>query len=615
MPSARETNTPEVRVASMTETPPDLSGERETSEDATVVQTANEPRAQDAHGVSPDTDASARELRPTAAHASGEPTTPETMHHAPNVEPESKAEPLRTRREEPKRSRPRPERPAHVGEAVAAPTEARSPASRIAARDNAPEPHASERRARVALQGSAEHLGRIVDVKRLPHAWMRELLWIRRTEGKGDKKAVWFVPKSCTANAITILTHDDRWGGVLARNDFGEADIIRRMPPWHEHEAEGASVGPWTDPDTTRLGAWFDRAYGITLKDSAFERVVSVAAEARRFHPVREYLRWLKWDGKRRLHTMLSTYFGAKGSPYASAVGPRYMIGAVARVMRPGCQMDCTLVFEGPQGIGKNRGVRALVPDPDWYSETRIEIGTKDSFQNLRGKWIYLLDELDSLKRADLSRVKGFLTSPRDTYRESYGRRARDFQRQTVFCGTTNEDEWLTDPTGNRRFWPVHVHRPPDIEAIARDRDQLWAEALDLFDKGTPWHVDTPELRALCEAEQGDRVQQDIWLPLIAAWLADPYEIAWETDEDGKRRCQRWPYDASQGVLAVDIAMHALEKPRGQVTSGDYQRIGRCLLAMKYEHQPQSREHGAQVRRWKPSPTVTDRHRPAPGTQ
>jgi putative DNA primase/helicase len=484
--------------------------------------------------------------------------------------------------------------------------------------DEAPEPTphvngaarpANSQRARAAGQENAEPLGRISDLQSLPYEWMRSLLWAKRTEGKGEDRIEWYVPKSCTANAITILTHDERWRGVLARNDFAEADITRRAPPWHEHEAEGASTGPWTDPDTTRLCAWFDRAYGMTLKGSDVERVVSVAAEACRFHPVREYLAGLRWDGKQRLPSMLAKYFGGKESPYAAAVGTRWMIGAVARVMRPGCQMDCTLVFEGKQGIGKNRGVRALVPDPEWYSETRIEIGTKDSFQNLRGKWIYLLDELDSLKRADLSRVKGFLTSPRDTYRESYGRRARDFQRQTVFCGTTNEDEWLTDPTGNRRFWPQHVHSPPDIEAIARDRDQLWAEAVARFDSGEPWHVDTPELRQLCEEEQGDRVQQDIWAPLVAKWLAEPYELVEEENDQGRKVRTRYPYDASAGVLTVDVALYALEKPKGQITTADHMRVARVLLQLGYERGPQRREDRSPVRRYvrssPPSPPVT----------
>jgi predicted P-loop ATPase len=467
---------------------------------------------------------------------------------------------------------------------------------------------AGDQRARIAAPGNAEPLGRIFDLARLPHEWMRALLWVKRSEGGRGEKVEWYVPKSCIANAVTILTHDDRWLRVLARNDFGEVDITRSVPPWHDHDSGGAKVGQWTDTDTTRLVAWFDRANGMTLKDGAIERVVSVAAEACRFHPVREYLRGLRWDAKKRLPTMLATYFGGKDGPYASQIGTKWMISAVARVEIPGCQADCTLVLEGPQGIGKNRAMRKLVPDPAWYSETRFEVGTKDSFQNLRGKWIYLLDELDSLKRADLSRVKGFLTATSDTYRESYGRRARDFQRQTIFCGTTNDEEYLLD-TSNRRFWPYHVFRSPDHGAIERDRDQLWAEAVARFDSGEPWHVDTPELRQLCEEEQGDRVQRDIWAPLVAEWLEDPYVIVEDENDMGRKVHRREPYDDTHGVLTIDVARYALEKPKGQITTADHMRIARVLTLLGYERGPQRTEAGDRVRRYAkaapPAPPTT----------
>lgn len=121
--------------------------------------------------------------------------------------------------------------------------------------------------------------------------------------------------------------------------------------------------------------------------------------------------------------------------------------------MDPGCQVDNTLILETPtQGERKSSALRALVPDESWFGETPIEIGNKDSYQALRGKWIYALDELDSTRRAEQTRVKSFLTARIDCYRPSYGRRTQDFPRHTIFCGSTNEENYLPDRTGNRRY-------------------------------------------------------------------------------------------------------------------------------------------------------------------
>jgi putative DNA primase/helicase len=261
----------------------------------------------------------------------------------------------------------------------------------------------------------------------------------------------------------------------------------------------------------------------LTIGAKVIEQGVAVVAEASAFHPVRDYLQSLHWDGVKRLPTWLSTYCGVEASPYAAAVGARWLISAVARPMDPGCQLDCCLIVEDPrQGTGKSSAFRALVPDPSMYSETGVTLGDKDSYQALHGAWIYLLDELDSLRRSDVTRTKNFLTSVKDHYRPSYGRVARDFARQNVFAGTTNAERYFADRTGNRRFWPVRTRGEIDVAAIRGVRDQLWAEAFDRYANGERWHVDTPELRRLCEEQQADRVADDPWEQLVGEWLAEP---------------------------------------------------------------------------------------------
>jgi hypothetical protein len=446
----------------------------------------------------------------------------------------------------------------------------------------------------------AERMRRITDLRVLPEPWMKDLIWSKRSQGVGDNKEEWFVPKGCLANGTTILRKDERWQGVLARNDFLEAEVKLKIPPWHEIDGEGAvGIGPWTDADTSRLLSWFERAYEMAVKPTDVDRIVAVAAESVRFHPVRDYLNGLVWDGVPRLDRTLTYYFGANDTEYARSIGPRWMISAVARIMSPGCQVDCTLVLEGNQGIGKNRGMRMLIPDPLWFTETRIEIGNKDGFQSLRGKWIVFLDELDSLRKAHISLVKSFLTSPKDHYRESYGKRSRDFWRQCVFAGSTNLTEWLIDPTGNRRFWPIKLVRPILFDAIARDRDQLWAEALVRYQGRTEedgtvippeeWHVNTPELKKLCEDEQEERVQEDPWTPKVSGWLSRPTMGA-SLD----------PYPMENGVLTVDVATFALGIETGKVTAYDCARIGNILRKFGYKQQPLAREGLARVRRWTP---------------
>jgi putative DNA primase/helicase len=348
-------------------------------------------------------------------------------------------------------------------------------------------------------------------------AW-RELL-LTRVDAKGN---IVVVPN--VSNAITMLRYHPKWRGVLEWDAFGERIVTRRPAPWHPTVAPfELAAGGLRETDTARITDWFARNEHLTIGAKVVEQGVAVVAEASAFHPVRDYLQSLHWDGVKRLPTWLSTYCGVEASPYAAAVGARWLISAVARPMDPGCQLDCCLIVEDPrQGTGKSSAFRALVPDPSMYSETGVTLGDKDSYQALHGAWIYLLDELDSLRRSDVTRTKNFLTSVKDHYRPSYGRVARDFARQNVFAGTTNAERYFADRTGNRRFWPVRTRGEIDVAAIRGVRDQLWAEAFDRYANGERWHVDTPELRRLCEEQQADRVADDPWEQLVGEWLAEP---------------------------------------------------------------------------------------------
>lgn len=248
-----------------------------------------------------------------------------------------------------------------------------------------------------------------------------------------------------------------------------------------------------------------------------------VEAEARRnsFDPLVEWLAGLKFDGTQRLDTWLPRYLGVEDSPYARVVGRRVLIGAVARAMAPGCKMDNMLVLEGEQNIGKSTAIRYLFGDRFFIDELP-DFHSKDSFLQLQGAWCVEVAELSALTKADVKDVKKFLSRLVDKFRPPYGRVAIQVPRRTVFWGTVNPEEgtgYLKDPTGNRRFWPVFCNRI-DLQAIIRDRELLWAEAVYAYSLGERWHLEDEDELKLATEEQKLRREVHPWEETISRGLS-----------------------------------------------------------------------------------------------
>ena len=191
------------------------------------------------------------------------------------------------------------------------------------------------------------------------------------------------------------------------------------------------------------------------------------------------------------------------------------MIGAVARVMRPGCKLDTMVILEGRQGLQKSTSLKVLFGD-EHTMEVKESPESKDFNQTMRGKWCLEFADLDTFSRAEVNRLKAQLSTQTDTYRASFGRRSADYPRQSIFVGTTNEDHYLRDPTGARRYWPVEC-RAIDLEGLANAREQLFAEALHRYRNGTPWHVIDDPRQA--EEMQEERYLSDAWEDYIIPWL------------------------------------------------------------------------------------------------
>lgn len=314
-------------------------------------------------------------------------------------------------------------------------------------------------------------------------------------------------------NVQLILQNDDRWKGVVAEDLFSCRTVKRRATPY------GGRAGEWSDLDDTRTSIWLAEQYGLRCKSVTVMEAVQVVAHDNQYHPVREYLAGLEWDKTPRVQTWLRTYLGARAladnPAYPDIMGMRWLVSAVARVMVPGAKADCVLILEGVQGRGKSTALGIL--GGEWFMDTPFPLGDKEAYQQIQGMWIVELGELDAFNKAESTKAKQFFGASKDVFRPSYGRRSISLPRQCVFAGTTNQDEYLKDPTGNRRYWPVDC-LSVDLEGLRAVRDQLWAEAYQLYLDGTPWWPQTDE-RAMFEAEQDVRFQGDAWEPRIVSWL------------------------------------------------------------------------------------------------
>ena len=386
--------------------------------------------------------------------------------------------------------------------------------------------------------------------------------------GSGDTRKV-----SLGEVTADLYDHVD-WAGVLMFDTFRDR-VVAVDPPMRLDAETPAGL---SNNDVQLVRVWLEY-HGKKCNAQDAGAAVEAVARRRRFHPVQDELRALRWDGRPRLDRVLPDYFQSPDGPYERAVGPRWFISLVARAMVPGCQSDCTLILEGEQGAGKTSAFRALMRDPTWYAESSCGVDSKDFFENLRGVWLMGFDELDSLTRASLTKVKTVLTSTSDRYRQSYGRSSCDHPRGCGFCGSTNGAQYLNDPTGARRFWPVKTLRDIDVARIAGDRDQLWAEAFARWSRGEPWHVNTPELLALCEAEQEARLEIDGWEEVVRRWFDDPAKFSRTpvAEEPGSVFRGVRPFDGSQGVTTSDVLEHAVGKLKGQWTTGDAMRVGKIL--------------------------------------
>ncbi|APZ54096.1 VapE domain-containing protein [Salipiger abyssi] len=310
--------------------------------------------------------------------------------------------------------------------------------------------------------------------------------------------------------------------------------------------------GPLTDAAVSLARIALERLGLQTVGKDLVADAAQTVARKLAYHPIRDQLRALRWDGKPRLDSWLVRHAGAENTPYTRAVGRKFLIAMVARVMEPGCKHDHTLVLSGEQGQNKSTACRVLA-GAEYFSDTLPSItgDRTDAIRHLQGKWLVEFAELAPSRKSETEDLKAFLSGAVDRVRLPYARYDEAFHRQCVFVGTTNEEQFLRDATGGRRFWPVRVCKVIDIEALTAERDQLFAEAFAAYSDDEPWWLDRD-----FEAEHAKPVQEaaresDSWAEDVAAWLDLPQ---YDQDEEGTVRTEVTISEVLSGPLELTSA-------------------------------------------------------------
>lgn len=324
-------------------------------------------------------------------------------------------------------------------------------------------------------------------------------------------------------NGLLALGSDPNFAEMTRYDQMTMRTVLRRHPP--------GQVKPPPESEYPRLlverdiTAIHSKLILLGLRGISRETVhhaIEEVAQRNAYHPVRDWLGGLAWDGEQRLHNWLQTYLGVEYDPYSRIVGPKFLIAMVARIYQPGCKADYMPVLEGPQGTGKSSACRILAGT--WFADSLPDLHRGDPVRlsaYVRGKWLIEVSELSAIRAAEASALKAFLTQTEERFIPKYGRVEVHEPRQCLFIGTTNKTAYLGDESGGRRFWPLKTTLI-DLEALTRDRDQLFAEAVDRYLKGETWHPSREEEAAHIAPQQVARFQaDDAWQDAIEAWIAE----------------------------------------------------------------------------------------------
>jgi len=401
---------------------------------------------------------------------------------------------------------------------------------------------------------------------------------------------------------VDHLENAPGWKGAVRFNRFaGVVEVCDPFPP-QPVQTVGA-YRPLNDPRDTLEALICVQGNGFPTagKGTVFDALL-LAATRHACHPVRDWLTSLAWDGEERLNRLFIDYIPGtvpehvkdperhdRVVAYLENVGTCFLIGAVARIFQPGCKLDTLPLLVSPQNYNKSKALAAFVPDPVWFTDdVPVNVADKDAKQALDGKWIIELAEFPQIRR-DVDHVKAFFSRPTDRYRPPYARTVGDWPRQCVFIASVNELE-LPDVTGNRRFWPVLLAAPVKDEDIARDRGQLWAEAVHWYHAGSKWWL-SPRIEAIAAEVQDDFVEPDVRDEPIADWIERTFAVPEQIRFTVRQILEH----------ALGFAINAKDELHPVIaTATDEKRVIRRLRRLGYRPDPHRFRADGKTRFWIP---------------
>lgn len=364
--------------------------------------------------------------------------------------------------------------------------------------------------------------------------------------------------KKTLANMVNLMKHPAHGvSQIIKYNELAQQIEFTAKPPWGDDYSQNRA---WTDNDSILAKYFYSKQFGFELPTFMVGEASHIVGKLKAFHPVRDWLTALKWDGRPRLDNWLHDYCGVHNTKYARAAGRKTLTAAVARVYQPGIKWDYMLILEGQQRIGKSTVVSIL--GGEWYGDITLDPSSKDTIQAMLGKWILEISEMECTRKAETNALKAFVSRASDRIRMPYGRITQDYPRQSIFIGTVNPEVsgYLKDTTGNTRYWPVKVNRI-DMVGLRKAREQLFAEAVVKYRAGEPLYLQGEEITASV-AEQASRETDDPWLNWIAEYVRDR------------------PY---QPISVEDVWTFAFGGERKTLSRRELTRITNCLSKMEYQ--------------------------------
>lgn len=410
---------------------------------------------------------------------------------------------------------------------------------------------------------------------------------------EGDQEALeWIAEKlevdskgkylSTAGNITAILANDVRLKDTFKRNDFDGKRYVAKTLPWRKI----GTPEPIKDVDYSGVRNYIEMIYGVS-NFSKMDDSLALEFQKQSFHPIKDYLRALEWDGVPRVDLLLNQYFGCIDSVYTREACRKFLVAAVKRVFVPGCKFDNVLTLVGEQGTKKSSFFKVL--GKEWFSDTFMSVQGKDALEQIQGVWIIEMAELAGLRKAEAETIKHFISKQEDSFRPAYARVSENFKRQCVFVATTNKKDFLTDPTGNRRFWPIEVIKDQIKKDVWKELEvevpQIWAEAMHLFKDGETLYL-SPEAESIANKQQRKHSETDERKGIIEDFLDAGLTKDWDELDVYERRQHLESPKAKQGpqrqvVCTAEVWCECFGKNKEDLTKYNTREINDILKSLE----------------------------------